>query len=202
MLGRATQTIFVKVYVPLVLTLFLWVYTLAGGIIFGFGPGLRAITELFQTNRWDYKKYSFKQGWRQWRTDFWAVNAHTWLFLGIFIVLGYNLYLSTQISASWILFVQFMIVFALLLTFTLGVFTLLLRSHYDVGFKDAVKLALMQFFASFNQLLVFVIATIAVGMISFHWPGLLLFLTPGAYLAIADWLSAQTYAKIDALLAE
>lgn len=202
MLGRATQSIFTKVFVFLIMTLYFWVYSLMGLMVLGIGPALRAVSELYQAHQWQWRDYSFKQGFQQWRQDFWTVNAHTWLFFSVFGILGYNLYLSVQLRELWVVFVQFIIVAAMVLVFCLGVFTLMLRTHYDVSFKDAVKLAVVQFFAGFGQMLVFVLMTIIVIAVSLKWPGLILFLSVGTYLALADHLSQQMYTRIDAALAQ
>ena len=202
MLGRATQSIFTKVFVFLIMTIYFWAYSLLGLVVLGVGPALRTVSELYQAHQWQWRDYSFKQGFKQWRQDFWTVNAHTWLFMGVLAILGYNLYLSVQLRELWVVFVQFIIVAAMVLVFCLGVFTLMLRTHYEVSFKDAVKLALVQFFASFGQMLIFVVMTVAVVAISLKWPGLILFLSVGVYLALADHLSQQMYTRIDAELAQ
>ncbi|WP_179394159.1 YesL family protein [Lacticaseibacillus absianus] len=201
MLGRTTQNVFTRVFVMLILSLFFWVYTFAGLVILGLGPALRAVAELYQANRWEWRGYSFRAGWRQWRAEFWSVNAHTWGFLGILLFLGYNLYLSVQLHQAWIVFVQFVIIAAIVLTFSLGIFTLTLRAHYDIAFRDALKLALVQFFSNFYQLALFILATIATVLISLKWPGLIIFLSVGAYIVLADWLSGKMYARIDASIA-
>ncbi|MFD1411011.1 YesL family protein [Lapidilactobacillus gannanensis] len=200
MIGQATQSAFTKVYVVFLMTIFFWVYTLAGLVVLGIGPALRAVTEMFMDNQWQYREYHFKAGWRQFKTDFWHVNLHSWTFLGIIAILVYNLYLSTQLKFSWILIVQFLIIFAIALTFSMGIFTLLLRSRYDVSFKNAVKLAAAQFFDNFPRLLLFLVATIAVIAAAAKWPGLILFLAPGTYIVVANWFSRKWYTKIDQLL--
>lgn len=200
MIGRASQNLFTRVYVLLIMTIFFWIYSLAGLFILGIGPAARAVTEMFMDHRWNYREYHFKQGWQQFKTDFWQVNLHAWLFLGVLAVLIYNLYLSTQLKFAWMLIVQFIIIFAIALTFSLAIFTLLLRSHYEVVFKDALKLAVAQFFDNFPHLLLFIVATIAVIIVARKWPGLIIFLAPGAYITVADWFSKKWYLKIDKLL--
>lgn len=199
-MGQTFQNLFVRVYVLFLMTIFFWIYTLAGLVIFGIGPALRAVTEMFMDNKWLYQNYHFKAGWRQFRKDFWRVNLHSWLFLGVLVILAYNLYLSTQLKFAWILVIQFIIIFVMAMTFSLGVFTLLLRSRYDVSFKNALKLAAAQFFNNFSQLLFFLIATIALIVIAAKWPGLILFLAPGAYVVFANWFSRKWFQKIDQLL--
>lgn len=200
MIGRAADKIFSRVFIVFIMSVYFWVYTLAGAVLFGIGPALRTVTEMYMDYGWEYRDYRFKEGWHRFKTNFWQRNLHTWLFLGAGLILAYNLYLSTSIKTIWILFVQFVIIGALILDFSLAMFTSLLRSRYDVSFKDAVKLAIVQFFNNFTQLLVFVIVTIVISVVSMKWPGMILFLSPGIYMVLTDILSKQWYAKVDKML--
>lgn len=199
-MGRAADRIFTRIFVFLIMTVYFWILTVAGLIVLGIGPAFRTMSEMYMDNEWDYKKYSFKTAWSRFKTDFWQANWHTWIFLGTGIVLAYNLYLSTTVNQAWMLFVQFIIVAALIFDFSLAMFTTMIRSRYDVTFKDAVKLAVVQFFSSFMQLLVFIVVTITMIVISLKWPGLIIFLSPGIYMFATDILSHQWYAKIDKML--
>ncbi|CAM3113991.1 YesL family protein [Lactiplantibacillus plajomi] len=200
-IGRAADKIFTRVFIVLIMSVYFWIYTVAGLVIFGIGPAARTVTEMYMDKEWDYRLYSFKDGWHRFKTNFWQINLHAWLFIGAGAILAYNLYLSTQIrGAYWVIFSQFIIVFALLFDFCLAIFTLMLRSHYDVAFKDAIKLAIVQFFNNFMQLLVFVVMTAIMIMISMKWPGMILFMSPGIYMVVADILSKHWYEKIDQML--
>ena len=200
-IGQAADKIFSRVFIVLIMSVYFWVYTVAGLVVLGIGTAAKTVTEMYMDYEWDYRRYSFKNGWHRFKTNFWRINLHTWLFLGAGAILTYNLYLSTTIKgAYWMLFVQFIIIVALIFDFCLGIFTLMLRGRYDVTFKDAVKLAIVQFFNNFTQLLVFVVMTIVLVMISMKWPGMILFLSPGIYMVVADILSKQWYAKIDKML--
>lgn len=200
MIGRAADKIFTRVFIFLIMSVYFWLFTVVGLVIFGFGPALRTVTEMYMDKQWDYKLYSIKDARRRFRKNFWKVNLHTWLFVGIGAFLAYNLFLSTKLHLAWMLFVQFIIIAAIILDFCLGVFTLLLRSRYDVAFKDAVKLAMVQFFSNFIQLLMFIMVTGIAVVLSLKWPGMILFITPGLYLVVADVLSKQWYAKVDGML--
>lgn len=197
MIGQATQTIFTKVYVLFLMTIYFWFYTLLGLVVFGIGPALHVVTELFMENQWVYQRYRFKSGWQLFRQDFWRVNRNAWGFIGIILILMYNLYLSTQLNFAWMVMIQFLIIFGITLTFCVGIFTLLLRARYEVSMHNAVKLACAQFFSSFYQLLFFIAATIAIVLAAKKWPGLILFFLPGTYVVLANWLSRGWYQKID-----
>lgn len=200
MIGQTVQNVFIKVYVIFLMTIYFWIFTVAGLVVLGIGPSLRAVTEMFMDNQWQYQNYHLKDGWRQFKTNFWQINLHAWLFLGILAILAYNLYLSTQIKEAWILIIQFIIIFAIAMAFSLGIFTLLIRSRYDVSFANALKLATAQFFSNFSRLLLFLIMTIALIMAAAKWPGIILFLAPGAYIVFANWFSRKWYKQIDNFL--
>ncbi|WP_076800501.1 YesL family protein [Latilactobacillus curvatus] len=197
MIGQATQTIFTKVYVLFLMTIYFWFYTLLGLVVFGIVPALHVVTELFMENQWVYQRYRFKSGWQLFRQDFWRVNRNAWGFIGIILILMYSLYLSTQLNFAWMVMIQFLIIFGITLTFCVGIFTLLLRARYEVSMRNAVKLACAQFFSSFYQLLFFIAATIAIVLAAKKWPGLILFFLPGTYVVLANWLSRGWYQKID-----
>ena len=200
MIGQTAQNVFIKVYVIFLMTIYFWIFTVAGLVVLGIGPSLRAVTEMFMDNQWQYQNYHLKDGWRQFKTNFWQINLHAWLFLGVLAILAYNLYLSTQIKEAWILIIQFIIIFAIAMAFSLGIFTLLIRSRYDVSFANALKLAAAQFFSNFSRLLLFLIMTIALIMAAAKWPGIILFLAPGAYIVFANWFSRKWYKQIDNFL--
>ncbi|KRM79617.1 hypothetical protein FC84_GL001086 [Lapidilactobacillus dextrinicus DSM 20335] len=200
MIGQTAQNVFIKVYVIFLMTIYFWIFTVAGLVVLGIGPSLRAVTEMFMDNQWQYQNYHLKDAWHQFKTNFWQINLHAWLFLGILALLAYNLYLSTQIKEAWILIIQFVIIFAIAMAFSLGIFTLLIRSRYDVSFVNALKLATAQFFSNFSRLLLFLIMTIALIMAAAKWPGIILFLAPGAYIVFANWFSRKWYKQIDNFL--
>ncbi|EQM53891.1 membrane protein [Lactiplantibacillus plantarum EGD-AQ4] len=200
MIGRAADKIFTRVFIFLIMTVYFWIYAIAGLIVLGVGPAFRTVTEMHMDKQWDYRAYSFKEGWHRFKKNVWSINLHTWLFLGIGMILAYNLYLSLSIHTFWILFVQFIIVAALVFDFSLSIFTVMLRSRYDVAFRDSLKLAIVQFFSNFVQLLTFIIATIVLIIVSLKWPGMILFLSPGIYMVGADRLSQRWYDKIDKML--
>jgi len=199
-MGKAADRIFTRIFIFLIMTVYFWIFTFAGLVIFGIGPAFRTITEMHMDKQWDYRAYSFKEGWHRFKTDFWRTNLHAWYFIGAGLMLAYNLYLSLSIHTLWIVFVQFIIVAALVFDFSLTIFTVMLRSRYDVSFKNAIKLAIMQFFSNFTQLLVFIVATIVLIVVSLKWPGMILFLSPGIYMVGAGALSRRWYEKIDKML--
>lgn len=200
MIASVMQNVFVKIYVILRLNLIFWLFTLMGGVVLGIGPALRTVMEQFMDNRYEYQAYHFKDAWQKYKQCFVTANLHFYCFVLVFAILAYNLYLSTQIKTFWIVFVQFILIFALLLTFVTGAFCLSILSRYATDFKTALKLAFMQFFMSFKDLIVYLIGIVVLGVVTKLWPGFILFITIAAFLIWTEHQSKKWYSQIDARL--
>ena len=47
MLGKVLEELFIRIWVVIKLTLYFWIYTFVGGIIFGLGTAWKTVNELF-----------------------------------------------------------------------------------------------------------------------------------------------------------
>ena len=47
MLGKALETLFIRVWVVMKLTFYFWIYTLMGAIVLGIGTSYKTVNELF-----------------------------------------------------------------------------------------------------------------------------------------------------------
>lgn len=200
MLGRGFQNFFIKIYVLMILNLWFWGYTLIGLGVLGVGPALRTISESFFLHGWKYREYHMKESWQLYKQSFWRSTAHFWLFGAVFALLAWNLYLSTQMAFGWVAFIQFILIFAILLTVSTGLFTLAIVSRYEISFKLALKLALAQIFSNFGRLLVFVAGVGLIIAATVKWPGTGLFLSISGVVVWTHILSGKWYAKIDTQL--
>ena len=45
MLGKALETLFIRVWVVMKLTFYFWIYTLMGAIVLGIGPAYKTVNE-------------------------------------------------------------------------------------------------------------------------------------------------------------
>ncbi|WP_461226231.1 YesL family protein [Lacticaseibacillus suihuaensis] len=201
MLGRGINSVFTKVFIMLILNLQFWLFTIMGLVVLGVGPALRTITELFAANEWQLGEYHFKDSWHLFKAHFWQANGHFWLFGAVFGILGYSLYLSTQLKFGWMLFIQFIIMFAMLLCATSGLFTLSIESHYEISLKNAFRLAIAQFFQNFLQLLVYFGGLGVIAILTAKAMGLIVFLSIAAVVVWTHMQSSRWYAQIDAQLA-
>lgn len=197
MIASVMQNVFVKIYVILRLNLIFWLFTLIGGVILGIGPALRTVMEQFMDNRYEYQAYHFKDAWQKYKRYFISANLHFYCFVLVFAVLAYNLYLSTQIKTGWIIFVQFILIFTLILTFVTSAFCLSLLSRYEIEFISAIKLAFMQFFMSFKDLVVYLLGLVVLFGVTKLWPGFILFITVAAFLIWTEHQSKKWYSQIE-----
>ncbi|MFD1429123.1 YesL family protein [Lacticaseibacillus mingshuiensis] len=196
-IGKASQNIFIKVYVLLMLSFFFWVFTLCGVVVLGIGPAYRTIAEVFDQNQWEYRQYHFKDVWAVYKKVFKQANLEFWGFAAVSAILGYNLYLALQLKVIWMLVITFILIFALLLVASLWLFLNGVHSHYDVSFKPALRLAAGQFFASFPRLLLFWAGLIIIIVVSAKWPGLILFLSVPGVLVWTSYMSTKWYKFVD-----
>ena len=202
MLGQATQNVFTKVYVMLILSFYFWVLTVAGLVIAGVGPALRTVAEIYDHHGWQYREYHWHESWQTFKQVFKAANMQWWGFAIVGAILSESLYLALQFKVGWMLFIIFILIFALLLCLALGMFTMVLQSHYDVTFKVALRLAVSQFFSSFPRLLLFLGGLLMIVVFTIKWPGLILFMTVPALVLWTFYISAMWFAFVDAHLAE
>ena len=53
MIGRAADKIFTRVFIFLIMTVYFWIYTVAGLVVLGIGPAFRTVTEMHMDKQWD-----------------------------------------------------------------------------------------------------------------------------------------------------
>ncbi len=98
MLGKVLEELFIRIWVVIKLTLYFWIYTFVGGIIFGLGTAWKTVNELFYLYGFEYKEIMLKRGWNIYKRNFLRGNLLFGLFLSSTALLSYNLYLSVQIK--------------------------------------------------------------------------------------------------------
>ncbi len=193
MVGSVMQKAFVRVLVLIILNLEFWLFSLAGLLIFGFGPALRTIYETFLNHKFRYQEYSFKESWRIYKKYFWLANLHFYVFFLPMLFVFYDLYLTSQMKTPWILPVIITMIVLEILIPVVGMYTLSLESNFDVDFKNAIKLAFAEFFVDFSGLIKFVAGTAGIIAVTFFFSGLILFISISAIviwcqLATKNWI--------------
>ncbi|MGX7245019.1 YesL family protein [Enterococcus quebecensis] len=191
MIGKALETLFIKIWVIVKLNLFFWLFSCCGLIVAGVGPALKTVNDLFVSHEFNYKDITLKEGWHYFKQNFVRGNL---LFYGTVLLLAalaYNLFLSVQIQGLLFLAIDFLLVFAMiygLVTFQYG---LLLDSYYEIGLKNLLKLAFISTLSNFMNLLKIAIGVSLILFITWKFKGLILF---GTFSMMQIWSYTATKA--------
>ncbi len=175
MVGKALETLFIKVWVIVKLNLFFWLFSCCGLIVAGVGPALKTVNELFVSHEFNYKEITLKDGWNTFKKNFVRGNL---LFYGLGLllsILAYNLFLSVQIQGIAFLMIDFLLVFAMIYGIVTYQYTLLLDSYYEIGLKNLLKLAFISTLSNFTNLLKIAIGVSLIVFITWKFKGLILF---------------------------
>ncbi|PLS34003.1 hypothetical protein CYV26_10830 [Carnobacterium maltaromaticum] len=197
MLGKYLETFFNRCYLFIKLSLIFWGLSFTGGLIFGVGPALVTIASLFLEYRWEYKQMNKATWWKIYKENFKKSTILFYIFGAISVFLAYNLYLSVQISGLLFLMIDFLIIFALVILSSAFWFSVLIQSQYDCSIKDTLKLAAILSFMSFKNTLVLTIGGVVLIMITYKFPGLILFGSIGFWIIFVANVSQPLFTKLD-----
>lgn len=189
MVGKALETLFIKIWVIVKLNLFFWLFSCCGLLVAGIGPALKTINELFISHQFNYKDITLKEGWSRFKQNFVRGNI---LFYGTILLLAglaYNLFLSVQIQGLAFLMIDFLLVFAMIYAVVTFQYTLLLDSYYEIGLKNLLKLAFISTLSNFTNLLKIAIGICLILFVTWNFKGLILF---GTFSMIQIWSFTAT----------
>lgn len=189
MVGKALETLFIKIWVIIKLNLFFWLFSCCGLVVAGVGPALKTMNDLFVTHEFNYKDITLKEGWERFKQNFVRGNI---LFYGVVVLLSflaYNLFLSVQIQGLLFLAIDFLLVFAMIYGLVTFQYALLLDSSYEIGLKNLLKLAFISTLSNFTNLLKIAIGIAVILFITWKFKGLILF---GTFSMIQLWSFAAT----------
>ncbi|WP_348921648.1 YesL family protein [Enterococcus rotai] len=175
MVGKALETLFIKVWVIVKLNLFFWLFSVCGLLVAGVGPALKTVNELFITHEFNYKEITLKEGWKIFKKNSIRGNVLFYATLLLLAVLAYNLFLSVQIQGLAFLMIDFLLVFAMIYGFVTYQYTLLLDSYYEIGLKNLLKLAFISTLSNFTNLLKIAIGISVILFVTWKFKGLILF---------------------------
>ena len=175
MLGKVLEELFIRIWVVIKLTLYFWIYTFAGGIIFGLGAAWKTVNELFYLYGFEYKEITIKRGWNIYKRNFLRGNLLFSLFLSGTALLSYNLYLSVQIKGLIFLAIDFILLFALLCLFAIYQYSMILDSEYTISVPNLLKLSFISVFSSFSSFLKIIIGSGIILGVTWQFKGLILF---------------------------
>lgn len=189
MVGKALETLFIKVWVVVKLNLLFWLFSCCGLIVGGVGPALKAVNELFASHEFNYKDITLKEGWKCFKRNLVRGNS---LFYGLILllaILGYNLFLSVQIQGIAFLMIDFLLVFGMIYALVTFQYTLLLDSYYEIGLINLLKLAFISTLSNFTNLLKIALGISLILFATWKFKGLILF---GTFSMIQIWSFTAT----------
>ncbi|AIM24589.1 YesL family protein [Melissococcus plutonius] len=175
MLGKTLENVFIKIWVIIKLNLIFWLFSFSGLLVFGIGPALKTINELFINYKFNDKEITLNTSWSIYKKNLLRGNSlfYTFLLASSFII--YNLFLSVQIQRLSFLIINFLLLFALLFIFTIFQYTLLLDSYYEISFCLLLKLAIISTFANFSAFFKLILGTGIIFFITWRYKGFILF---------------------------
>lgn len=197
MLGKALETLFIRVWVVMKLTFYFWIYTLMGAIVLGIGPAYKTVNELFYLYDFEYKEITFKRGWETFKQTFVRGNVLFGLFLAGTFLLGYNLYLSVQIQGILFLITDFILIFSLLYIYSTYQYSLILDSEYEISIPNLLKLSFVSGFSSFSTFLKLLIGGGIIFWLTWNYKGLILFGMIGLLTVWNGLVTKQWREKLD-----
>lgn len=175
MVGKALETLFIKIWVIVKLNLFFWLFSCCGLLIVGIGPALKTVNELFIRHEFDYKEITLKEGWSLFKQNFNRGNLLFYAAIVVILLLAYNLFLSVQIQGLAFLMIDFLLVFAMIYGIVTYQYMLLLDSYYEIGLKNLLKLAFISTLSNFTNLLKIAIGISLILFVTWNFKGLILF---------------------------
>ncbi|MEI5990035.1 YesL family protein [Enterococcus crotali] len=189
MVGKALETLFIKIWVIVKLNLFFWLFSCCGLLVAGIGPALKTINELFISHEFNYKEITLKEGWSRFKQNFIRGNVLFYGTILLLALLAYNLFLSVQIQGLSFLMIDFLLVFAMIYALVTFQYTLLLDSYYEIGLKNLLKLAFISTLSNFTNLLKIAIGVSVILFVTWKFKGLILF---GTFSMIQIWSFTAT----------
>lgn len=178
--------LFHRVYYLMKLSLYFWGAALTGLVIFGVTPALMAMIDMHKEAQWDYQEIYWKESWTSYKSYFKTGLMLLFFFGGLGLLLTWNLFLSVQFRGLLFLIIDFMLVVFLMLTVISYVICTALFTTFDISFWNAVKLAFLQVFVSPKDSFAVTFGVVVIGLITYKFPGLILFLSVGGLVVLVQ----------------
>ena len=147
-MGKFLEFVFNRFFLGMIATAFFWLFTLAGGVVFGLAPASATLMSLYAEHGYTYRAYSFKEAWELYKSNFVKSNLAFYSFVLVDLVLVYGLYLLVQLPHQTIfhLLATFLNILVVAFVFLAYTVSLKLQVHYELSYRNTVKLALIGIF--------------------------------------------------------
>ena len=202
-MGKFLEFVFNRFFLGMIATAFFWLLTLAGGVVFGLAPASATLMSLYAEHGYTYRAYSLKEAWELYKSNFVKSNLAFYSFVLIDLVLVYGLYLLVQLPHQTIfhLLATFLNILVVAFVFLAYTVSLKLQVHYELSYRNTVKLALIGIFMNLPAIAKVLFGTVMLVGIGYYMPALLFFVGIGVWHFFISDMLEPVYESIHEKLA-
>ena len=202
-MGKFLEFVFNRFFLGMIATAFFWLFTLAGGVVFGLAPASATLMSLYAENGYTYRAYSLKEAWELYKSNFVKSNLAFYSFVLVDLVLVYGLYLLVQLPHQTIfhLLATFLNILVVAFVFLAYTVSLKLQVHYELSYRNTVKLALIGIFMNLPAIAKVLFGTVMLVGIGYYMPALLFFVGIGMWHFFISDMLEPVYESIHEKLA-
>ena len=182
-MGKFLEFVFNRIFLGMIATAFFWLFTLAGGVVFGLAPASATLMSLYAEHGYTYRAYSLKEAWELYKSNFVKSNLAFYSFVFVDLVLVYGLYLLVQLPHQTIfhLLATFLNILVVALVFLAYTVSLKLQVYFDLSYRNTVKLSLIGIFMNLPAIAKVLFGTVMLVGIGYYMPALLFFVGIGVW---------------------
>ena len=182
-MGKFLEFVFNRIFLGMIATAYFWLLTLAGGVVFGLAPASATLMSLYAEHGYTYRAYSLKEAWELYKSNFVKSNLAFYSFVLVDLVLVYGLYLLVQLPHQTIfhLLATFLNILVVAFVFLAYTVSLKLQVHYELSYRNTVKLALIGIFMNLPAIAKVLFGTVMLVGIGYYMPALLFFVGIGVW---------------------
>ena len=202
-MGKFLEFVFNRFFLGMSATAFFWLLTLAGGVVFGLAPASATLMSLYAEHGYTYRAYSLKEAWELYKSNFVKSNLAFYSFVLVDLVLVYGLYLLVQLPHQTIfhLLATFLNILVVAFVFLAYTVSLKLQVHYELSYRNTVKLALIGIFMNLPAIAKVLFGTVMLVGIGYYMPALLFFVGIGVWHFFISDMLEPVYESIHEKLA-
>ena len=202
-MGKFLEFVFNRFFLGMIATAFFWLFTLAGGVVFGLAPASATLMSLYAEHGYTYRAYSLKEAWELYKSNFVKSNLAFYSFVLVDLVLVYGLYLLVQLPHQTIfhLLATFLNILVVAFVFLAYTVSLKLQVHYELSYRNTVKLALIGIFMNLPAIAKVLFGTVMLVGVGYYMPALLFFVGIGVWHFFISDMLEPVYESIHEKLA-
>ncbi len=202
-MGKFLEFVFNRFFLGMIATAFFWLFTLAGGVVFGLAPASATLMSLYAEHGYTYRAYSLKEAWELYKSNFVKSNLAFYSFVLVDLVLVYGLYLLVQLPHQTIfhLLATFLNILVVAFVFLAYTVSLKLQVYYELSYRNTVKLALIGIFMNLPAIAKVLFGTVMLVGIGYYMPALLFFVGIGVWHFFISDMLEPVYESIHEKLA-